>query len=318
MKSEETESKIINNINMMLNYRRQENAHMYLKEIAEYYEYLSENLDFPSLGSDINFKLITSFESIWYILQYCLKDDDPKTLKTIEDIFKESNMFNFFSILAVLIPNNGLLRYRRRKLFRSISFTVPSIILNIKDNNAENNVINSDTVLGIKAAIFRVANIVRTINSDDFSEDIGLDRDIKTRYNPELIDKEKILALLELLKNNIISISETEDTKILLSKIDIIEIEVKKKQNIKWGKVFALIFTIFGFVSNMKTIFPEQYDNAFYLLSRIITTVTNEGQVDRVNSNKTYYVVDETKINEIEPFILPRKIKEEKDDDESE
>jgi hypothetical protein len=315
MRNEEIESKIIQNIQMMLSYKRQENALLYLKEIAEYYGYLSENLDFPSLGSDLNFKLITSFESIWYILQYYLKDIDPLLLKTIEDIFQRSNIFNFFSLLAILIPNNGLIRYRRRKLFQSISFSIPSI-LTINNDNTENNTINSDTVLSIKAAIFRVASIVNTISIDDYSEDIGLDKNIKTRYNPELIDKEKILVLLELLKNNIISISETEDTKILITKIEIIENEIKKKQNIKWGKVFALIFVIFGFISNMKTIFPEQYDKAFYSLSRIITTITNEGQVDRLNNNKNYYIAEETKINEIEPFILPTKSKEEEDENE--
>jgi hypothetical protein len=317
MRNEEKEKKIIDNINMMLNFKRQENASLYLKEIAEYYDYLSENLNFPSLGSDLNFKLITCFESVWYTLQYYLKDIDLRTLTIIEEIFNKTNMLNFFSILAILIPNNGLVRYRRRKLFKSISFSVPSIFT-INDNSNGQNIINSDTVLNIKAAIFRVANIVQTVSSEDFSEDIGLDKNIKTRYNPELIDKVKFLVLLELLKNSIISIPETEDTKILLNKIDIIEKEIKKKQNIKWGTVFAVIFSIFGFISSMRTIFPEQYDKAFYHLSRIITTIADEGQVNRESINKTYYLSDESKINKTEPFILPAKIKEEKNDDECE
>ena len=222
MRDEKKEARLVSNIKMMGTYKRFENAEMHLPEISEYYRYLSENLTFPLLGSDLPIDFITSFESVWYILQYYLKSIDANALKSIEEILIKSNALEIFSILAVLLPNNELRRYRRKSIFSSISYSIPSLGLNVElGSDSSKSIIDSEVVLKIKASIFRITSIINNVSVNDYSDDLTVDESIKTRFNPELIDKDKLIALLSLLKSNISSLPETKDTKVLLSKMRI-------------------------------------------------------------------------------------------------
>lgn len=221
MRDEKKEARLVSNIKMMGTYKRFENAEMHLPEISEYYRYLSENLTFPLLGSDLPIDFITSFESVWYILQYYLKSIDANALKSIEEILIKSNALEIFSILAVLLPNNELRRYRRKSIFSSISYSIPSLGLNVElGSDSSKSIIDSEVVLKIKASIFRITSIINNVSVNDYSDDLTVDESIKTRFNPELIDKDKLIALLSLLKSNISSLPETKDTKVLLSKMN--------------------------------------------------------------------------------------------------
>lgn len=80
--------------------------------------------------------------------------------------------------------------------------------------------------------------------------------------------------------------------------------------------MLATFFLLYGFVSDLKNLNPGIYDKAESIISVVITTVSAEGQVDRVSSLENFYLTEKSSVPEIPPFIIPKKDDEEQDIEE--
>jgi len=295
------EEKVLQNIRRMQNASVRSHPGIYIREIGQYFDFLSKNLSFPSLGADLPYDMLALFESTWYSLENLLADHDEKALSKVQTIVSSSGVLDLFAMLAVLTPNGGLLRYRTNSFLRTVAYSIPTAFLKSPSRKNRNELINSDKVLEVKTALFRIASIVRSIETDSADEgEFEIGQDFRTRFDPDLINKDRVLALISLFKMEMNAAPQNGDTALLLEKIDIIEREVRKKSGTKWGKVLALLLVIYGFASDVKSLNPEIYQKATEIVSTIISIVTQGGQVDRVSA-----INGPSERLMLEPFIDP-------------
>ena len=101
----------------------------------------------------------------------------------------------------------------------------------------------------------------------------------KSSYNPDLINKAKVSALVGVLISQISDLPQDANTELLLNKLESIESEVKKSKP-HWGLIFSTLFVIFGFTADLKTLNPDVYERPLQTIETILFTVHEEGKVE--------------------------------------
>ena len=101
---------------------------------------------------------------------------------------------------------------------------------------------------------------------------------MKDHYDPDLISRNKLLALFHILQVEVAELPEGSTKKILLTKLEAIEAELRKPK-IKWGTIIMSFFVLFGFLADLKTLSPATYDKSYRVISEIISVMHMEGSV---------------------------------------
>jgi hypothetical protein len=114
--------------------------------------------------------------------------------------------------------------------------------------------------------MLRYASSLDTGASDDVAGNL------EDHYNPGLIDRHRLLALLNLLRSELNGLPPTSPARRLLPKIDAIEIDLRRNR-VKWGRVIAGAFVVFSFLADLHELAPDAYGQAFRVAQALIATL---------------------------------------------
>ena len=109
--------------------------------------------------------------------------------------------------------------------------------------------------------------------------------DLKDHYDPNLIQKSRILTLVNLLKVHAEGIPDKETGGRILARLDRLEEELKKKSP-RWGVILAGFLALVGFLADLKGLHPNIYGDCYKLGAQIVNALYHEGGVF-ANKSKT-------------------------------
>jgi len=257
--------------------------------ISQYYQYFAENLDSDKL-LELDQELIKSFESVYLWLRDKLVLY-PSTIKSqIENIVKDNKLLELFGILSFL-SEEELQRTRKRLRYQEFPFFI-SFFINIfyrlpKIENVNDKLLTTENVLNSKIALNRLAQVVKFASSFEVTDYDESYSSFKEHYNPNLIDKSKVIALINIIKVQSNELSDTENKQKILDKLEKIEAEVNKKK-VRWSSVFVGLFMLLGFLADLKTVSPIMYDKVYDTTSKVINVMLEDGQVQKQQKFKLH------------------------------
>lgn len=264
-------------IEHLFSQHHQEDPSRDLLYISKYFLYLSNTIDYQKfiIGADIEF--IDSFESVYLWLQEKLLIYPESIRRQVYEIYTTKKLCEIFAIISNL--NEQHVREIRRnrfvrKLPKLYSFLGIKLMLPLSDNE----IINSNKIFDAKMALKRLSQIIKyasSISVIDYDESIN---EFKDHYDPNIINKNKILTLINYLRVQIDQIPD-EKTRIKISeKLESLEAEIKRPK-VRWAVVFTGFFVLFGFVADLKTIDSDIYSKPLKTVEAIISLLHEDGKV---------------------------------------
>ena len=248
--------------------------------VSEYYQYFSEKLDANKL-LDLDKDLVKSFESVFLWLRDKLILYPVSIKNQVDDIIKTNKLLELFAILSFL-SEEELSNARKRLRFQEFPFLISFLLRlftklpRIEDANDE--LLSSANILNSKISLNRLSQVTKYASSYELSDYDEMYNSFKEHYNPNLVDRNKVIALINIIKVQTNQIENEEDKKKILDKLDKIEAEVKKKK-IRWGTVIAGLFILLGFLADLKTVSPNTYNQLYNTTSKVISVILEDGQV---------------------------------------
>src|SRR5690606_8754863 len=141
-------------------------------------------------------------------------------LEQVKEIVEKNNLGYFFSKLSILSSQKKDMSNADK-----LSNNILQALFRVKNQD-----INNGELFDVKMALNRLSQIVKYVSSKEISYIKSEYNDFSEHYNFDLIDKEKIIALISLLKIELKSKGEDNPKiKKLLDKVDAVEKEIRKK-----------------------------------------------------------------------------------------
>ena len=290
-----------------------------LSDIANFFSFLSERIVPNRLVVEVPHDLLERFEPVYLLLLDKLNLYPPTIRAQVEEIARQSNVCDLMAIAGVF-QSRGRNRMRLpgfwRSLLHSISIDV-GVKVTLNDNTTLR--VTSDTLFRLQVALRRLAVIVRYATSIEFVDYDETFHKFKRNYDPDLMDRSKLLALVNILRMEINAHPTSDEKSLLLTKLEHIEQELKR-QKVRWGVVITSFFIIFGFLADLKTLNPRVYEKPCQIVQQILSVLHTDGLVSNkppqllaVRQEEHPPPLDDD-VSQEAPFALPPKRRE---DDES-
>jgi hypothetical protein len=249
-----------------------------LTDIANFFSFLSERILPNRLTVDVDPDLLERFEPVYLLLLDKLSLYPPSIRSQAEDIVGQANVCNLMAIAGVF-RRAGSRRIRVGGIWRSfLQYISIDVGVKVTLDNSTTLHVNSDTLFRLKVALTRLAGIVRYASSLQFVDYDETFHKFKRNYDPDLVDRSKLLALLNILRMDINAHPTSEEKDMLLSKLEHIEQELKR-QKVRWGVVITSFFILFGFLADLKTLKPNIYDKPHAVVQQILSVLHGDGLV---------------------------------------
>lgn len=255
--------------------------------VSAYYRYMSTSITSEEILIDCDRDLLSNFEAVylWLIEQVVYL---PVHLKNqVEGIFNEAKLCELFAILSSL-SDKEIWTINRRRRFNG-SFSLLSSLFKFKNYSEleKSQLVSTTHLVNAKVALTRLSQVTKFSASkfdDDFYAVDGFE-EFSSRYNPEIINKARVVALVNLLKSQFQDIEESKDTKLILEKLEQVEKEINKRRP-HWGLIFSTIFVLFGFTADLKTLNPGVYAKPLETIEAILFNLHEDGQVEKSFSKR--------------------------------
>jgi hypothetical protein len=273
------------NINYLLDGRDYPSNKQKMLSVSKYYRYMSSSIASEEILIDCDKDLLFNFEAIYLWLQEQLTYLPSHLKEQVEGIFKASKLCELFAILSSLSDREIYLINRRRQLSSTFNFFASIHSIGRSSGIEQSQLVSANNLVEAKVSLSRLCQVTKFAASkvdDDFYIDDGLD-DFSKRYDPNMINKPKILALVNLLKSQLNEIEITDDVKLVLEKLDVIEKEINKRRP-HWGLIFSMVFVAFGFTADLKTLDPTIYTKPLQTIEAILFNLHEGGQVEKNTS----------------------------------
>lgn len=259
--------------------------------VSNYYRYMSTSIASDEILIDCDRELLSNFEAVylWLIEQLVYL---PAHLKEqVENMFQEAKLCELFAILSSLSDKEIWAINRRRRLNSSMGIFASIFKLRSFSELEESQLVSTTHLVNAKVALARLSQVTKFSASkfdDDFYAVDGFE-EFSSRYNPEIINRARIVALVNLLKSQFQEIEASDDTKLILGKLEEIEKEINKRKP-HWGLIFSTVFVIFGFTADLKTLNPAIYTKPLETIEAILYNLHEDGQVEKNVSKKLPHV----------------------------
>jgi hypothetical protein len=261
-----------------------------LQTVSKYFDYFADNLD-PHKLYEIDKELVQSFEAVYMWLKDKLILYPPSIKEQIEIIVTENKLLQFFSLLSFL-SEDELIRARKRLRLQEMPLII-SFILKffygfpkiIYDNDK---LLSLQNIQNIKISLNRLSQIVKYASSYELVDYDESYESFKEHFNPNLVDKNKVIALINIIKVQATQLPDQDIKKKIIDRLDGLEAEVKKKK-VRWGIVISGLFMLLGFFADLKTLQPNIYDDIYKTTSQVISVIIEDGQVQ----NKSQFRLNE-------------------------
>jgi|GEM_PF-5203806 len=149
-----------------------------------------------------------------------------------------------------------------------------------KINYDNDKLLSRENILNTKISLNRLSQIVKYVSSYELVDYDESYESFKEHFNPNIVDKNKIYAFINIIKVQASQLPNTDNQKKILDRLDELEAEVKKK-NPRWGLIISGFFMLLGFLADLKTIEPSVYENIYKTTSQVISVIIEDGQVQK-------------------------------------
>jgi hypothetical protein len=140
--------------------------------------------------------------------------------------------------------------------------------------------LTSEALLKTRMALFRLSQVLRYASTLDLIDYDASFQEFKDHYNPDLVEKTKVVALINIVRVQVRACGDPEMQSRLESKLERIEEEIRKTKP-RWGTVIAGLFVLLGALADLKSLQPQLYSESYGVVSRIIQVLHEEGSVER-------------------------------------
>jgi hypothetical protein len=197
-----------------------------IRIIGEYFEHLSNRIIYRPPHIDVSNALLTRFESVCLLLRDRLRIY-PETIRAqVDQILKDSGLERMFSVVAAISIEDSKRAEVRSALRRAIS-ALPSF-LRPPLNPDIISLPTRQAMFEARIALSRMAQVLRYASTIELTDYDSTIEDLKDHYDPSLIDKAKILTLLNLLHVQANNVPDIDVRTRLLEYVDRIEDEVRR------------------------------------------------------------------------------------------
>ena len=245
-----------------------------ISHISQYYAYLSDTLNYRQVNIDADPELIQRFESVFLWLQDRLVVYPDSIRRQISKIVEGNSLCDLFAILSVLSPQEINKLQQQRVLLSALSL-FPFWRTPRSDGLKQ---LTRPKVLRAKMALKRLSQVLEfaaSIEVVDYDETFA---DFKDNFDPDIIDKTKLLTLVNYLRAQASSISDEAVRARLTNKLADLEAEIRKPK-VRWGIVITGFFILFGFLADLKTMYPTIYDKPLQTVTSILLVLHKDGLV---------------------------------------
>lgn len=278
-----------------------------LRSIGDYLEYIAQRIQYERLRVEAPPDFLTRFESVCLLLRDRLRLYPETVQEQVEQILKESRLERIFAVMATLSDEDRI-RLQRQSFFRRIVAAFPFLE---RHDEVDAVLPTRRSLFDAKIALNRLAQIVRYASSIELLDYEGSTEDLKDHYDPALVDKAKVLALVNILRVQASALSDAPVRERLLERLDRLDEEVRR-QKPRWGRIIAALFIVFGFLADLKTINPTIYESLYRTAQAIVQILHVEGSVEHHRRRPLLPSGEEPP-----PAVLPSAIKVRKDEDET-
>jgi hypothetical protein len=264
-------------VDLLFSHYSEQDSAQDLRTVSGYFEHLSNRINFHPPHVDASNALLTRFESVCLLLRDRLRIY-PETIRAqVEQILKDSGLERMFAVMAALEIED----WRRAQLqnaFRRAMGILPSLLRPSPDPDVIS-LPKKQAMFEAKIALSRIAQILRYASSIELVDYDSTTEDLKDHYDPSLVDKAKILALLNILRVQANGVPDTAVRGRLLENVDRIEEELRRSKP-RWGRIIAAAFVLFGFLADLKTLSPTVYADLHRTANAIVEVLHVEGSVE--------------------------------------
>jgi len=250
-----------------------------LKDIAEYFSFIAERINPKNYTIEVRSDLIQCFESVYLLLLDKIRIFPDTIQNQIMNIMKENHICDIMAIAGSL-DRKDISQIKFTDTFQSLLGLVPfwGKKFSISIDNDKYIDITKKSLFNLKVSLNRLSSILNyaaSIKLLDYDESFYK---FKNNYDPDLIDKSKLLTFINILRVQINNSPDSKEKDIILDKLENIETELRRPKA-RWGIIFTGFFILFGFLADLKTIKPDIYQDLYATVQKIIATMHNDGIV---------------------------------------
>jgi len=275
-----------------------------LSTIEKYLQYLADHIDHRRLSVDADLELLQAFEAVTLLLKERLRLYPDSVLNQVTEVLEKESILRTLSVLANM-SEIELRQIRYFSLINTIMEMIGGLIKRFRFKPMDYG-INPSKLFGVKIGLRRIAQIIKYASTIDYVEYDGDFDELRDHYNFDLINKTKVIALINTLK---VQIQETADQTLkerIEKKIDRIEEELRKPKP-KWGRVITSLFVLLGFLADVKSIAPSIYSAPYNTVQHILSVIHEDGVVQKSKTElllpeKTEFVRSEINGQNLSPL----------------
>ena len=243
--------------------------------VAEYCEYVASRIEPEKNSADISDELLTAFEAISLLLLDLIGEFPSAVQKQVEAILRDEKLPQRIAEVAA-VPSSRRTARQPRGVMKLLY--VPLYILTLGEA-LDGAAGRRADLFALRTALNRLAQILRYASSlDVIQADIQVDDHLRPYYDPTLIDKTKLAALLVILRRQVEGLPDTRVRANLLATVSGMEVELRHRKP-KWGTIIAAAFVLFSAVADLKSLSPTTYDAVYRTVHAVITLLHEEASV---------------------------------------
>jgi hypothetical protein len=278
-----------------------------LETVSDYFKYIAQRIEHRSLQILAERDLISAFESVSLLLQERLRFYPDSIRMQVDEIIKSSRLGHIMATMAniPLSELKQIQRYQRYGFLMIAMDWLENIFIKSyrRREDIEEFGISVDSLFQAKMALSRLSQIVKyalTSEKNAYDEDFF---DLKDHYDPNLVQKPKVIALINILRISIENVSNKSTGKLILERIAHLENEIKKPKP-RWGMILAGSLALLGFLADLKTVDPSAYTESYNIISSIVISLYQDGSVIAAKS-KTLFLSEKSSQSDGSPDGQP-------------
>ena len=244
-----------------------------ISHVSEYYAYLADSFDHKRVSVSADPELIQRFESVFLWLRDRLVVYPDSFRQQVLQIEEKRSLCDLFSTLSVL-PSEDLDSLRPKSLSASVFNVIafwrspqPDVLAPLTEFK----------VFETKKALIRLSRILELVAAEDIDYDRSF-QGFKDHFDPDLIEKSKILTLVNYLNVQAKEIPDEMVRALLTEKLADLKEKIRNPR-VRWSSVILGVFALCGFLANLKTLEPTIYDEPLKTAQRIISVIHEESLV---------------------------------------
>ncbi|WP_428304801.1 hypothetical protein [Lacipirellula sp.] len=245
--------------------------------VADYFSHVADAIDYDRLEIRSNRVLLGYFDTVMLWLRDSLLAYPDSIGEQVFSLAQEKQLPEVIGLFANLSERH--LSYIRR---RAIYGRLPALLYMfsrfaiVPGNDSE--YVTSPKLLDAKMGLKRLSQILRYAASMEVVEYDETFQAFRQHYDPNLVNKSKVLSLIHLLRVQVEATPDEAHQKLILSKLESIEAELKKSK-VRWSAVFTGLIVILGFLADLKSVAPNVYDKSVQTVEAILHVLKTDGMV---------------------------------------